>query len=1073
LALPPVSIGGSGGTTEVGIHVTYVDEQVINGVNRTEEQLRSAFSRMSSSTSLFTTELGRIDRILTYMATFTVVRLVQKFIELAASMQQTAALMVTMEGSIQGANDELDRMITLSSKVPFSLEQLTKSFLQLKAAGLEPISDSQGNGLLRNVADAVAAFGGSTEQLNSATLAINQMAGKGVVALEELRKQLGQAVPSSIRILAEQFHESVPKLLSDITKGSVDAQTAIAALSKGFEEHYHGIAEIVKQSTLTGAFQNIKTQIDSIALEVGRSGGLNAITALFNALADGLHGISKAFTADGVNSAMEQFFGFIRSNADYIARFISTLEQFLQVLGSMGAIIVNILAQLPPEAVSMGIIGFIFLGPRGALLGAVVGQFMPIIAAIARLTAGFIKATNDTVGAYGLIGFLLMGPKGLVLGVVAGFVTEVLKWFQQTTQGLVDFVLKLVLTAAKLIGDFGATVSNPIKAVGDAWAAAGAQVSAFEKNLDSLRSKNNAKAMSFMGVQTTSSSDVNGAIDGWQKYIQQVQDAQAKLAEFRQKELADQKGLSQAQLSQYTELLKKMQEAQDRATKDTEGPVQAYLKEQGRYLTQFQGMIDSVKKSEADALGKGDVKGAGEYASTLQTLTQQYKTFAGAVQTAARAEQAKIDQRLSDKAKRADEKFRNALSEEIKKITDWHDAIDKMGTDLDKAEGKFGGNQFVEAITSAKDQFAPYVKQIDDMRAAVKNLSIEEGARNEILSELDDLQKRVNVDVGKAVDLAKLKAQYDIEDQQRTANNAIRDLQQNLKTSKDVAGGNNIAQRVDDLQSQWNSVRDGIDTQIREYQRQIESEPDNVNNVFLKGKLNDLDKTKKAYDNYFKYMMSNQYLLNKATQDLWIQTGQIVRGSIEDGLTAIVTGTGSIKDVIISMYNAITKAAIQYLLQVIIIKALMNSGNPYLQAFGSFLQGSMGPIPGSSMGIGGGGGSFQLPAYGGMAAANGAVVSRGRNFGVGGAFTNSIVTGPTSFSRDQMGEAGPEGILPLTNVGGKLGVHASGAGGDTYHVTIHAVDASSIRKMLLSNGDIIVQALKGQGKLNNNFGRSN
>lgn len=46
-------------------------------------------------------------------------------------------------------------------------------------------------------------------------------------------------------------------------------------------------------------------------------------------------------------------------------------------------------------------------------------------------------------------------------------------------------------------------------------------------------------------------------------------------------------------------------------------------------------------------------------------------------------------------------------------------------------------------------------------------------------------------------------------------------------------------------------------------------------------------------------------------------------------------------------------------------------------------------------------------------------------FADGGAFTNGIVQKPTNFNMGLMGEAGSEGILPLANIGGKLGVHAS------------------------------------------------
>ena len=51
-------------------------------------------------------------------------------------------------------------------------------------------------------------------------------------------------------------------------------------------------------------------------------------------------------------------------------------------------------------------------------------------------------------------------------------------------------------------------------------------------------------------------------------------------------------------------------------------------------------------------------------------------------------------------------------------------------------------------------------------------------------------------------------------------------------------------------------------------------------------------------------------------------------------------------------------------------------------------------------------------------------MAEGRGFAVGGAFTNSIVSSPTAFNMGVMGEAGPEAIMPLTNINGSLGVRA-------------------------------------------------
>lgn len=65
-----------------------------------------------------------------------------------------------------------------------------------------------------------------------------------------------------------------------------------------------------------------------------------------------------------------------------------------------------------------------------------------------------------------------------------------------------------------------------------------------------------------------------------------------------------------------------------------------------------------------------------------------------------------------------------------------------------------------------------------------------------------------------------------------------------------------------------------------------------------------------------------------------------------------------------------------------------------------------------------------------------------RKFATGGAFTGGgVVRRPTYFDIGQMGEAGEEGILPLSNINGKLGVSASGMGTGAIVAAIEALQA--------------------------------
>lgn len=69
-------------------------------------------------------------------------------------------------------------------------------------------------------------------------------------------------------------------------------------------------------------------------------------------------------------------------------------------------------------------------------------------------------------------------------------------------------------------------------------------------------------------------------------------------------------------------------------------------------------------------------------------------------------------------------------------------------------------------------------------------------------------------------------------------------------------------------------------------------------------------------------------------------------------------------------------------------------------------------------------------------------------FANGGAFTNGVVTRPTAFNMGLMGESGSEGILPLANIGGRLGVHAKMGGNDNSEIQAVRQELSEMKRFL-------------------------
>ena len=85
------------------------------------------------------------------------------------------------------ATDQVRQLRDLSLQMPYSMKAITDTFVKLRASGTDPMQGS-----LQAVIDTVAAFGGTESQLKRASLALQEMAGKGVVQTKELRRQLGR-----------------------------------------------------------------------------------------------------------------------------------------------------------------------------------------------------------------------------------------------------------------------------------------------------------------------------------------------------------------------------------------------------------------------------------------------------------------------------------------------------------------------------------------------------------------------------------------------------------------------------------------------------------------------------------------------------------------------------------------------------------------------------------------------------------------------------------------------------------------------------------------------------------------
>lgn len=162
-------------------------------------------------------------------------------------------------GKAQEARTNLAQLFALSRQSGIAVQSLADSFVKMKSAGVDPL-----NGSLYSLVDAVSAFGGTSDTFHRASIAIQQMAGKGVISMEELRQQLGEAIPTAMFDMANGMGMGMEEFVKKVSDGAVEAGPALDAMFMVFEAKYKGSARRLAE-TFNGQLSIVKTNIMDLA----------------------------------------------------------------------------------------------------------------------------------------------------------------------------------------------------------------------------------------------------------------------------------------------------------------------------------------------------------------------------------------------------------------------------------------------------------------------------------------------------------------------------------------------------------------------------------------------------------------------------------------------------------------------------------------------------------------------------------------------------------------------------------------------------------------------------------------
>jgi tape measure domain-containing protein len=252
-------------------------EQTARSVKKLEEHQFSLGTRFRH----FITTLGALR--------FAVMDINDVFVRMPMAILKTAGELERMQMLMTGLSKETEKtarsaeglrsfnyVTEIAQKAPFEIGAISDAFVKLKVGGFDPAAGS-----LQAIIDATARFGGTGETLKRATIAIQQMMGKGVISMEELRQQLGEAVPTAIQDMADAMGMGMSELVDKISKGAVKSQSALDKMLLLMAVRNRGAAQEMME-TWTGTVSQFQTQLQLASKEIADAGFAPAMKGIIN-----------------------------------------------------------------------------------------------------------------------------------------------------------------------------------------------------------------------------------------------------------------------------------------------------------------------------------------------------------------------------------------------------------------------------------------------------------------------------------------------------------------------------------------------------------------------------------------------------------------------------------------------------------------------------------------------------------------------------------------------------------------------------------------------------------------------
>lgn len=393
------------------------------------------FTKLKTATGSFTAEIQKNKKevpawsrvVKTALAGMGVKMMTQELYDAGMTAQNLSTSFTAIAKDAEKGADELAFVRKTSDELGLSFVGTAKSYTGIFAASqLTTMKGEKTREIFTSIAEAMTALRKPSENTESALLAIEQMMNKGVVQSQELKLQLGNALPGAFELAAKAAGMTTAEFMKQLNTGQVMADDLLPKLARVLHEQYGEAArEAAADSNNAQAAMNhwLNTWYD-FKVAMSESGFLQAATQTLGQLTAELQDPATV-------KSLSETAGLIFKAVGYVVRLGIEWGKWIAIVGG-GYLVVS---KMWPVLKGINVAFTLMTGlPVSTWFSAYIQG-----AQIATVQSGLLQGSVSSLGvaitiAAGAVGAFFAGWQ---LGKIIGDI-PVVKHAVQTTYAIID-----------------------------------------------------------------------------------------------------------------------------------------------------------------------------------------------------------------------------------------------------------------------------------------------------------------------------------------------------------------------------------------------------------------------------------------------------------------------------------------------------------------------------------------------------------------------------------------------------------------------------------------------------------